>query len=244
MKNRGTILITFLLLTVLVNAQKDSCLNDVKHVYEAWTKAVKASSENTIYLKYETEVVAGNKSGGKKTKSAIELISKKENSYLKALNTEVFQDEETTVSILSDKKVIVINGVVGEEYKKIKMGQFEIFKDSVFTYLQTKECEIVTINNKVYKRVLLETNNYGAKSTKMATIEFLLDEEKNMVKEIKVKYVPGHRFQSMKMNILKQNLNYQTNKFQTKAVSKVLNSKGKLHSKYEGYRLIDNRIKR
>lgn len=241
MDKKINILALILLLTGIVKAQEDACLKDVQRVYKTWTKEVNKSADNTIYLKYLTEITTGETGHLKKNNSTIEVISNKNNSSFFTDGTEVFQDTKYTVSILSDKKIIVINGYAGDRYKKEKIGQFEIFKDSIFSHLTTKECKTVTINNKQYKKVILKTNTYAAKTYKIKTITFLLDEKLNSIKETKVNYVKGHRFYAMKIKILKQHLNYQTNVFSKNAISKVLNNNGLLLSKYSGYRLIDNR---
>jgi len=230
-----------ILFTGIANAQKTTCLDDVKRVYTTWTKEVSDKKENTIYLKYSTEITTGKAKELKKNKAIIEVISHKSNSYLSTTATEVFQDAKHTVSILSDKKTIVINGFAGENYKKEKLGQFEMFKDSVFYHLEVVECKTITVNSREYKEVKLKMNSYGAKLFKIKTITFLLNEKLNRVKDIKVNYVDGHRLGAMKVSILKQSLNYKTTRLAKVAVSKVLGSNGKLLSKYAGYRLIDNR---
>jgi hypothetical protein len=244
MNKKINILVFILLFTGIVKAQDNTCLEDVKRVYTSWAKQVNENSGNTIYLKYSTEITTGKIGDLKKNKSIIEVISNKSNSYFSTTGTEIFQDAKHTVSIFSDKKTIVINGFAGENYKKEKLGQFEIFKDSVFSHLEVQECKTITLNSKVYKKVILKTNSYGAKLLKIKTITFLLDENLNTVKEIKVNYVAGHRFYAMKISILKQNLNYSSKKLTKVATAKVLGSNGKLLPKYMGYRLLDNRNKK
>lgn len=239
--NKTKIIVAFfLLLTVVVQAQ-DKCLNEVKNVYQSWTKQVNDSRENNVYLKYSMEIITGEGEQLKNNRSTVELISNQESSFFSSADLKVYQDKSHTVSILSDKKIIVINNVVGENYKKEKLGQFEFLQEELFNQLETKECEIVSINGKEYKKVTLKTTTAGAKEFKMETIQFLLDKERNIVKEIQVSYVEGHRFHSMKMNIIKQDLNYSKNNLTKKVLSNVLTTSGELIGKYASYQLIDNR---
>jgi len=240
MNKKINILVVILLLTRVVIAQEDACLKDVKRVYQLWTKEVKASSDKTVYLKYSTEITTGKTGSLKNNKSIIEVTSNKSNSYFSTSGTKVYQDDKYTVSILSDKKIIIINGYAGDSYKKKKLGQFEILKDSVFAHLEVQDCNKIILNKKEYKKVVLKTNSYGAKIFKIKTIEFLLDEKLNRVKDIKVNYIKGHRINKMRVSIIKQNLNYSAQLTKV-ATSKVLGSNGKLLAKYRGYRLIDNR---
>ncbi|KAB2859613.1 MAG: hypothetical protein F9K09_01460 [Flavobacteriales bacterium] len=239
MKSRNIILLVLLFSITTVFAQKDNCLEQVKRVYKAWEKQVQESTENTVYLKYETEITTG----GEKletNKLEIEVISNKDNSIFSSPDLKIYQDKKHTVSILKDKKVIVINGVSSDQYKKQKIGQFEVLHDTIFSQLKTIECEMVQIEGKAYKKVVLEANATARNIYKIETIYFLLDLNNNTVKEVKVKYLKNYQLAVMHIKIIDQNLDYKI-KINKEVLSNVLDSNGKLLNKYTGYKLMDNR---
>lgn len=242
MKRRNIILliVSLVLSSTVVIAQEDNCLTQVKNVYSAWEKQVKASEGNTVYLKYMTETVTG---GDKKVKntSTVEVISNKNNAAFLSADLKVYQDNKNTVSILSDKKIIVINQYVGDKYKEEKLGQIELLQDTIFSQLKTQECKKEMIANVEYKKVLLKADVDATKNYKINTINFLINPKEKSIKEVVINYAKGHQLSTMKFRIIKQDLKYKATSIKKVALANVLDSNGKILSKYAGYKLMDNR---
>jgi len=229
------------LFTGMANAQQDECLEEVKQVYQEWMNAVSASKENTIYLKYNMEVVTGKNSGSTKNKSTVELISDQNNATFLTTDLKIYQDQKHTVSILHDKKIVVINEVLEEAYKKARIGQFELLKNDIFNELETTTCKMVEIGGNTYQKVVLKTTAKGRKAFNVATIQFLLDKKQNRIKEIQIKYIDEHHLSAMKITIVKQNLDYKSGHPNKEVLLSALTLDGKLSKKYTNYQLIDNR---
>lgn len=240
MKSRNIILLVLLFSITTVLAQKDNCLEQVKSVYKAWKKQVQESAENTVYLKYEAETLTGDEKTIKNS-SIVEVFSNRNNAVFLSPELQVYQDKKYTVSILLDKKLVVINGYVGDKYKQEKLGQFELLQDTIFNQLTTLECKKVVLDDVEYQRVTLKANSSAAKVYNINTIVFLINLNETGIKEVVINYVKGYRLKVMKTKILKQNLNYTATNFKKVALSNVLDSNGKLLNKYAGYKLMDNR---
>lgn len=234
------LIISFFFYTAISCAQKDVCLNSVQNVYKVWTHEIE-NSKAGFYLKYNYEVQVKNSEGMDKNTAIMELMSDENNSIFQTKNLNVFQDQKYTVSIMDDKKIIVVNAYVGDAYKQQKIGQFQLLKDSMFQMLETQECKQVTFKGKLYKKVLLKANSKANKVYKIKTIEFLLDEELNRVKRVAINYVDNHKISVMKMEILNQKLDYHLTSIKKKALENVFSSNGELLTKYKEYQLIDNR---
>lgn len=237
-------LIMVFLFTYTISAQTNDGVAYVKQFYKEWKEKVDQHNENTIYLNYQTEITTKADDDKLTTnKTTIEVISDKEHATFLTKELSVFQDKKHTVSILSDKQLIIINEYAGDNYKKEKLISFEIFQDSIFNSLTTQKFEEVVIEGITYKKAILKANAYAVKTYKMASMEFLLDESLGVVKEVKVNYVNHPQFKSVKINILKQDLTYKNLVLKRKALANVFDSKGELLEKYKNYKLIDNRLK-
>lgn len=241
--NKVAGLVMFLLFTYNISAQTNDGVAYVKQFYKEWKEKVDQNNENTIYLKYQTEIITKDDDKLISNKTTIEVISDKEHATFSTKEMSVFQDKKHTVSILPDKQLIIINEYAGDNYKKEKLTSFEIFQDSIFSSLITQKFEEVVIEGITYKKAILKANAYAVKTYKMASMEFLLDESLGVVKEVKVNYVNHPQFKSVKINILKQDLAYKNLVLKRKALANVFDSKGRLLEKYKSYKLIDNRLK-
>lgn len=242
--NKVAGLLIYLLFSYTISAQTNDGVAYVKQFYKEWKEKVDQNNENTIYLKYQTEITTKAEDDKLTTnKTTIEVISDKEHATFSTKEMSVFQDKKHTVSILPDKQLIIINEYAGDNYKKEKLASFEIFQDSIFSSLITQKFEEVVISGKTYKKAILKANAYAVKTYKMAFMEFLLDESLGVVKEVKINYVNHPQFKSVKINILKQDLTYKNVVLKRKALANVFDSKGELLEKYKSYRLIDNRLK-
>lgn len=235
------IMLLFFINNKTSNAQTDTCLSKVKNIYKVWSNVINENKGNTIYLKYETDITVENKDKLENNKTLVELIFNQENSMLLTNNLMVFEDKKHTVSVKNDKKLIIINGFVGDRYKQEKLKHFEFLQDSMFQQLKTMECKNMIVDNQPYKRVVLKATPYGMKSFNVKTMSFLLDEKHQMVKKMEVNYTKDYHLYAIKVNILHQDLNYQTNLVKKTALENVFDKNGKLHSKYVGYKIIDNR---
>lgn len=234
------LIISILFFSIYTPAQKDVCLGDVEEVYRVWTKQIE-ENKSGFYLKYNYEVQVKSSNGINKNAAIMELISHENNSVFQTNNLNVYQDKKHTVTVMDDKKLIIINSYVGDAYKQEKIGQFQLLKDSMFQMLTTQQCDDINFKGSTYKRVLLKANDKAKKAYNIKTIEFLLDEELKRIKKVLINYVDGYKVYAMQMEIITQKLNYQQSSIKKEVLNNVFNSDGRLLKKYSTYQLIDNR---
>ena len=133
-------------------------------------------------------------------------------------------------------------GYSGDKIKETKMKHLSFMQDTLLSLSTVEYCRNVTLKNGgKYKKVKLKINDSGKKLFKANTLEFLIDEANNQIKQVLLKYVEKHHIAQMKIVFNVVDYDYQSTKLDKKPLAQVFNADGKVLAKYKNYKMIDNR---
>ena len=195
-----------------------------------------------FYLNYTVSTTFSEKHGGEEYQTTVKIYANKYKSYFISKEVEVYQDKSYKISILPAKKIIFLAGYPGDEIKETKMKSLSFMQDTLLSLSTVEYCRNVTLKNgEKYKKVKLKINDSGKKLFKASTLEFLIDEKNNQIKQVLLKYVQKHHIAQLKIVFNVVDYDHKSTKLDKKPLAQVFNADGELLVKYKNYKVIDNR---
>lgn len=182
----------------------------------------------------------------------VKLYSNNEKSYLISEAIEVYQDQQYSLSIIRNEKLIYLSDYAGDDAKKNKIDQLSFMQDTLFELSVITSCETVDNtwlkNNRInlndrYKKIVLELNSSGQELFKTKSLTFYINESNESIKRIIINYTESHRMDNMEVTFNEINYNYATNILNSETTSLALSSDQKLLPEYQDFTLVDTRMR-
>lgn len=224
-------------------AQKngDDCMAWLRKVYSSMEQNYHPSGDKAFYFSYSVNTQM--KDGS--YEMSAELFSNNKKSWFISKEVEVYQDNSTTVSILPSRKMIYISDFTGKEKKEAQLKQLSFIQDTLFSLSKVTFCERVkTEDQKEYKKLTLKLSAEGRKLFKVETMDFYVDEKKEQLKEVYVKYASGHTMKEMTVKFNEMKIVAHAEKLEGNLLSQVIDGNGNPKVAYKDYKITDNRSRK
>lgn len=213
----------------------------LRKVYSSMEQNFRPSENKVLHLGYQ--VTTQMKEGS--FEMSAELYSNNTKSWFISKDAEVYQDNSITVSVLPSKKLIYISDFTLKEQKESKLKQLSFVKDTLFYMANVTYCDNVKMNDgKECKKITLELSEMGKKLFKVESMDFFVDEKKEQLKEVFVKYIPANEIQEMNVKFIKMEMTNHSDKLNGTLLSNVMDGNGIKKPNYKNYQVTDNRSKK
>jgi hypothetical protein len=225
------------------NPDSSDCLELIKKVYGKLTESVKPTSEKITHMNYTQTIKLNDNIGGENYSSEVDLYTNKEKSYLISKEIEVYQDQQSSVSIIPNRRMIYISDYDGSESKKETIEHLAFLQDTLFSLCNVLECKDIDQNNSTLKFIKLGVSGQGQQLFKIMFLTFYVNMENNSLESIKLEYTPNNKISYMNVTINLFDEDCKTDYLNTPVLSIVLQNNGMLLPAYQDYKLLDKRIK-
>ncbi len=158
---------------------------------------------------------------------------------------DVYQDKNTSVAILKDKKTIIINyHIIGQNKKEI-LPQIPLIHEKIFENVTVTSCnDIKDKNNNVIKKsITLSLNEKLKTKLNINSIEYLYDIKSKNINEVMIDYPKSNNVKNLKIIYHKINMNDKSNVTKKSPLRMVFDKHNNLLSQYKNYQIKDYRKK-
>jgi hypothetical protein len=216
------------------------CVEHVRSVYMKINDlGARATDNHQIYMRYTLKVEYYDSIRNKNTQSNAEVSLSKNKVQFKSNEAFLYQDEIYSFNILPATKIIYWSDAPPVSIRKnyASNGLLRL-QDTLFDVSIAKECRWI---NEVDQKIILEFNQQNAHLFPFYQLEFLIDNKKDMLKKVIVRYPSGSMVKQVEYNFIKIDLDYYDPLLKKAAFNKIFLSDNHLLPEYEGYKVIDSR---
>lgn len=223
------------------NAQKDNCIADVKGVYDQLQERMQALNGKNFYMHIAQENQMSEQNGGALQTTEMKVWYNGRMSKFYSEEITVIQDAERVISIIPERKLIMVNRSSHEEFKQAILVGATGMQDQVFSKATTSVCNEFQRNGNDCKRIVAELNPQAQEELSIGQIDYTINQDKGELMEVMVTYAGSSSpLQSMKVSFLELSYNYKGEPMYNSAMSAVFSDGNSvLKEEYAGYQLLD-----
>jgi hypothetical protein len=229
--------VALFLLSFIAPAQ--DCLEQLKKMYKAMESSMNENEGNVFHLKYQMMNEMGAAQGGATVSTRVEILSQSSKSYYLSDQASIYQDAQTTYTVMPGQKEIIISPNMGESIREARLTQIMTMQQRILNVAELQSCREVLRNGKKVTEISIVLPLSEQEATKVREITFVADFASNMLLENSILYVSGSEIVSSKMIYEKVDYNLATNRLKQPVASEIFVSGQELNSQYKGYKVIN-----
>lgn len=215
------------------------CLQELKQLYKKMESDMIQNEGNIFHLKYKMTNVLGAENGGLIMNTTVEILSQGNKSYYISDQASVYQDAQTTYTVMPSEKEIIIAPNQGESIRQARLNQITNMQERILEVASLERCKEVERNGKSLKEITVRLPRAEQNSTQIQSVSFLIDIESSTLLESKISYVPGGQLASTQMIYESINYNFLTDRLQKPVASELFVSGEQPVKRFEGYKVLN-----
>ncbi|UII30388.1 hypothetical protein LVD17_19030 [Fulvivirga ulvae] len=234
MKNIYYIIAICTLFSVQVSGQ--ACDELIRKIYDV---PLDFDASKGYFLDYSVRAAYLNENEPRESIQRFEVVGRNDRVKVASEDYVIYQDSLAQVTILKDRRTIMISDKVLEEMKNDQWENFRILQDTLIANAADKICE----TEEGHHKITIELNQKVRDFMKIRELKLWSAKERVMLTRAVITYLPGQPVEEVELSINKYLPTYEQVIFEGRAVDKVLIGND-LKDQYKGYKLIDVRKKK
>ncbi len=219
-------------------SQQDPCLDFLISSYKNLSTAFEPT-EQTTYIRYTVTSTMGAAYGSATHTTTAQVYANKDKSYMISSEIEVYQDQQHSVSILPNKKVIYINEFAGSVAKQTITDNMQLVQDTLFKLSRVVACD--KLSQPGHKRIELAPNETGVRLFHIRSYTVWIRE--GVVEKIRIRYSEDYKLSELVMRFEAVEPDHSSGILSKDVLTIVWDEHGNLNDQYRDFKVMDSRQK-